>query len=122
MENADKPKIGTANLSELMELGGNREFFPNFPDLPFKPMAEIVDKTVTILDVVPFENDKGPGCAVRIVLDGEMCRIVTHSDAIRKILTGDEFALIMSNHPNGINSKIVKRHSAKSGRDYYALG
>lgn len=120
--NADKPKIGTANLSDLIDLGGQREFFATYPDLPFKAMAEIVDKTITILDVVAFENDKGPGCAVRILLDGTMCRIVTHSDAIRKVLTSDEFALIMSEHPDGINTKIVKRHSNKSGRDYYALG
>ena len=111
----------TGNLADLMNLGGQKEFFPSHPNLPFRPMSEIVGFPITILDVVSFENDKGPGCAVRILADGQMCRIVTHSDAIRKVLTSEEFRAIMMQHPDGINTKIVTRHSNKTGRDYYAL-
>lgn len=121
-DNVSRTLDTKANLSELMELGGKTEFFPGFPNLPFMPISEAVDKDIAILDVVPFENDKGPGCAVRALLDGEMCKLVTHSVAICKVLASDEFVCILGTHPDGVNAKVVKRCSLKSGRNYYALG
>lgn len=106
------------NLADMMSLGG--DFFPKHPNLTFRPITEIVGKEIVVREICDFESDKGPGVAIRCTIDGEECRLVTHSEAIRKILVSEDFAAILAQH-GSVRTKIVSRHSQKTGRDYYCL-
>ena len=91
-----------------------------FPEAEYVELQSILDKPVTIRDIVPFTNKKGEGVHILIEDgDGDMLRVCTHGGAVTDLLSADE--LIAAAKSEGISLKFVKRKSEQTGNTYIAM-
>ena len=72
---------------------------------------EIVGKPIIIKDVTPFENNKGKGVHVLVVLDGKEYRICTHGVVLTDRLSRAEILEALKGGES-IECKIVKVSSS----------
>lgn len=96
----------------------NTEFYE---DAPYIEITELLNKDFTIFDVTKFENDKGPGAAFLITVDGVERTIITHSVGLTKMADCLPFtdALKEGHH---IDAQIKEGKSKKTGRFFYYFG
>lgn len=92
-----------------------------FPEAEYVELMNIIDKPLTIRDIVPFTNKKGDGVHILVEdADGDELRICTHGGAITDMLSNDD--LIAAAKSEGIGPmKFVRRKSEESGNTYIAM-
>lgn len=104
------------NMANWSEIKTTTEFYPDYPFLDIK---QLVGKTFDVVEATAFENEKGPGVAAVISLDGEGYKMVTHSVGITKTIGSDGFMEALVEEPVTVTLKEGK--SKKSGKYFYYL-
>lgn len=107
-----------AKLSDYIE---RNDFFP---ELEYFELRDLVDKEIRIYEVKTYENDKGPGIAIRaaVIEDGEageQIKLVTHSKAIRDMLSSEVIGEVLKT--DSLEGTVRQRKSTKSHNLYYTL-
>lgn len=92
-----------------------------FPEAEYVELMDILDKPLTIRDIVPFTNKKGDGVHILAEdADGDVLRICTHAGAITEQLS--EGGVIAAAKSEGVGPmRFVKRKSETSGNTYIAM-
>ena len=90
-----------------------------FPEAEYVELETIMGKPVTIRNVEPFENKKGPGVHILAELDGDMVRICTHAGAVTDTLSRAD--IIEVAQTEGIALKFVKKIGKESGKSYIGM-
>lgn len=107
----------------IIDIAGNKAPFEDeygVANEDFISIDEILDREISIIDVKPYENDKGPGVFALINVDEELRYIATHSVGLVGMMTDTK---VMETLENGqqVSARIVKRKSKKSDRTVYAF-
>lgn len=86
-------------------------------NIPFVETANLIDKPITILKVVPFTSTKGNGDGVHILIqDGEeQVRTCTYATVIVKVLSNPDLIALLEDGET-IETRIIERISSTSGR------
>lgn len=90
-----------------------------FPEAEYVELETIMGKALTVKNVEPFENKKGPGVHILAELDGDIIRICTHAGAVTDTLSRPE--LIEAAQTEGIGLKFVKKIGKESGKSYIGM-
>ena len=92
-----------------------------FPEAEYVELQAVLDKPLTIRDIVPFTNKKGAGVHILVEdEDGDMLRICTHGGAVTDMLSSDEIISAAKNEGIG-PMKFVKRKAEESGNTYIGM-
>lgn len=105
-----------ANWKDIKTQCTTEGFYTGFEFIDIK---ELVNKTFDITELTPFENDKGPGVAAIIEIDGKPRKMVTHSIGVVKTLDSDSFNEALAEEKVTVTLKEGK--SKKSGKYFYYL-
>lgn len=105
-----------ANWKDIKAQCTTEGFYTGFEFIDIK---ELVNKTFDITELTPFENDKGPGVAAIIEIDGKPRKMVTHSIGVVKTLISDSFNEALGEEKVTVTLKEGK--SKKSGKYFYYL-
>lgn len=86
----------------------------------FIDIKETIGKTMSVVDVTPFENDKGPGVAALVYFDNDKDgrKLVTHSVGVTKTLSSDEFVAAVAKYGE-VTVTLKEGKSKKSGKYFY---
>lgn len=92
-----------------------------YPEAEYVELMDILDKPLTIRDIVPFTNKKGDGVHILVEdADGDALRICTHAGAITEQLSAGD--IIAAAKAEGVGPmRFVKRKSETSGNTYIAM-
>lgn len=106
-----------ANWKDVKNSENNDSFYPG---TVFVDMKALIGKEITICDVTPFENEKGPGVAALFYSDiePEGCKLVTHSIGVCKTLASEEFIAALAEHKE-LTVTVKEGQSKKSGKYFY---
>lgn len=81
-----------------------------FPELEYLEIDSILNEPIEILEVISFENVKGPGVHIRAAVKGKECRLCSHGVAICDLLGRKEVKDILEGGET-IEGKFVKTPS-----------
>lgn len=90
-----------------------------FPEAEYVELETIMGKALTVRNVEPFENNKGPGVHILAELDGDIIRICTHAGAITDTLSRPD--IIEAAQTEGVGLRFVKKTSEKTGNKYIGM-
>lgn len=107
----------------IIDIAGNKAPFEDEYGIgseEFISIDEILDREIDIINVKPYENDKGPGVFALISVEGEIRYIATHSVGLVGMMTDSKVRDILETGQQ-VTARIVKRKSKKSDRMVYSF-
>ena len=117
-ENDMSIEVKSVALGEIIGAGEAPFEYMGITDDMYMELNALKDKTIEVVDVKPFENDKGPGVYIAFTLDGKYAYTTTHAVGLVGLFTRDEVVGVLAREEN-IVCTIRQKVSKKTGFPFF---
>ena len=110
-------EVKSIALGEIISNEGPFEYMGITDDM-YVELNALKDKTITVVDVKPFENDKGPGVYIAFKYGEGYGYTTTHAIGLVNLFTRDEVVGALAREEN-IVCTIRQKVSKKTGFSFF---